>query len=123
MKAQIDKLTKQLKEAKERVEELEAELDACPKEKKAKVVKQVGVPEEEHTKLKVKCYEQEKQIEKMEDDYALLEQKCQMLMDKLKEKFSDSEMNQILDKIQLAPPPIRKKRKKKAYERLYDDAQ
>lgn len=46
-----------------------------------------------------------------------------MLMDKLKEKFSDQELGEILTKIELAPPPIRKKRKKKAYERLYDDAQ
>jgi len=123
MQATIDKLTKQIAELTAKVNELEEELHAHPKEKKAKVVKQIGVPEEEHTKLKVKCYEQEQQIEKMEDEYALLEQKCNMLMEKLREKFSDAEMGGILDKIKLSAPPIKKKRKKKAYERLYDDAQ
>lgn len=122
MQAKIDKLTKQLEEAQERIADLEESLGS-PSEKKTKVVKQVGVPAEEHTALKVKLYETEQKLEKLEDEYALLEQKVQMLMDKLKEKFSDSEMSQILAKIQLAPPPIRKKRKKKAYERLYDDAQ
>jgi len=121
MQAKIKKLEKELEEANARIAELEENVPAS--EKKAKVVKQVGVPHEEHTALKVKLYETEQKLEKLEDDYALLEQKVQMLMDKLKEKFSDAEMSQILTKIQLAPPPIRKKRKKKAYERLYDDAQ
>jgi predicted nucleic acid-binding Zn-ribbon protein len=119
----IDKLKKQLEEAKAKIDDLEEALAGEPKAGKTKVVKQVGVPEEEHTKLKIKCHELEQLVEKMTDEYALLEQKVQMLMDKLKEKFSDAELGEILEKIALAPPPIKKRRKKKAYERLYDDAQ
>jgi len=123
LQKQIDKLTKQLAEQTARADELQESLDGEPKEKKQKVVKQIGVPEEEHTKLKIKLHETEELYENLQDEYAKLEQKVQMLMAKLKEKFSDDEMGEILDTIKLAPPPIRKKRKKKAYQRLYDDAQ
>jgi len=118
------KLQNKLEKSEERCHELEQELgQASNKGPKQKVVKQVGVPEDEHKALKAKCYELEIQMETMEDEYAKLEQKCAMLMEKLREKFSDGEMGEILTRIKLSAPPVRKKRKKKAYERLYDDAQ
>mmetsp|Transcript_92739 Transcript_92739/g.145657 ORF Transcript_92739/g.145657 Transcript_92739/m.145657 type:complete len:1197 (+) Transcript_92739:159-3749(+) len=119
---ELDKLREQLKEANLEIKGLREGGD--DKKPKQKVVKQVGVPEEDFSRLQLKCDEQEKEIERLETDMAALEQKCSMLMEKLKDKFTDAEIANIVEKIKLAPPPKPKKeRKKKAYERLYDDAQ
>jgi hypothetical protein len=122
---EIEKLKQQLKAAKEELKELRAaQNEPTEVTPKTKVIKQVGVPEEEVSKLRVQIHEQGVEIERLEEELAKMEQKCDMLLAKLKDKFSDAEIEAIVETIRLAPPPKPKKaRKKKAFERLYDDAQ
>mmetsp|Transcript_64059 Transcript_64059/g.111651 ORF Transcript_64059/g.111651 Transcript_64059/m.111651 type:complete len:1175 (+) Transcript_64059:78-3602(+) len=129
---------KQVQELQAEVARLEAELEAVNGEgdtsveyveqkHKKKKVKQVEEtpeePQEKGGKWKRKYDELEVQYGDLEDEYTKLEQKVTGLLDKLKEKMSDDEVQETLTRIKLAPPPPKKKRKKKAYERLYDDAQ
>eukprot|EP00928_Gymnodinium_smaydae_P035728 TRINITY_DN25096_c0_g1_i1.p1 TRINITY_DN25096_c0_g1~~TRINITY_DN25096_c0_g1_i1.p1 ORF type:complete len:1066 (-),score=289.96 TRINITY_DN25096_c0_g1_i1:153-3350(-) len=77
---------------------------------------------EQLSELMTKYGELERQYEDVQHEKDVLDQKVQGLLAKLRERMSDSELKEALQEIDLKPPPPRRKRKRNAFERLYDDA-
>lgn len=102
-------------------EELKGKSEVDPEAASKKTKSVCDIDKDE--KWKQKFLEMEVKHDDLAHEYAILEQKVQMLLEKLKEKCGDDEVGHVLMKIKLTAPPPKKARKKKAFERLYDDAQ
>jgi len=74
-------------------------------------------------KWKNKYEDLQEKCTELQDENDKLDQKVSMLEQKLREKCGDDVLQETLKKIDLTPVRLNKYRKKKAYERLYDDAQ
>eukprot|EP00933_Yihiella_yeosuensis_P025328 TRINITY_DN19676_c0_g1_i1.p1 TRINITY_DN19676_c0_g1~~TRINITY_DN19676_c0_g1_i1.p1 ORF type:complete len:1163 (+),score=275.96 TRINITY_DN19676_c0_g1_i1:41-3529(+) len=72
-------------------------------------------------KAKLSAMEEEK--EEMDHENAKLKQQVAILIDKLRQIGGDQAVKEVAMQIKLTPAPMKKRKKKKAFERLYEDAQ
>jgi len=94
-----------------------------PKKQKApKQVVYVADPGQEDEKWKAKCKELQDQYEEALQDKEQLEHQVRLLLDKIKKIGGAEAVAEIMAEIKLDKIPPRKKRKLKAWERLYEDA-
>jgi len=126
-----DALKEKLNEMKEEMDRLKAELEACQQElaqmkKDAKKgAKNDGNLEDELMKAKQWQYKYEELLKLYEAAQAKimdLEDKINLLIDKLRHYGGDAAVAATLAEIGLEAPTRKREKKKKAWERLYDDA-
>jgi len=67
--------------------------------------------------------ELQERVEELEHENESLREQVRMLHDKLKEVGGKEAVQEVMERIKLTVPTSRKKRKQKAFERLYEDAQ
>jgi len=119
----IERLKAQLRELKRAKKEVPVEVEQKPP------VRREPVPEEpveqevvaKGTRWKAKCVELEERCESLQEDKERLEAENASLIAALKENCSEEEVKHVMGKIKAEAP--QQQRKKKAFERLYDDAQ
>eukprot|EP00927_Polykrikos_kofoidii_P054043 TRINITY_DN48529_c0_g1_i1.p1 TRINITY_DN48529_c0_g1~~TRINITY_DN48529_c0_g1_i1.p1 ORF type:complete len:1145 (-),score=213.11 TRINITY_DN48529_c0_g1_i1:157-3303(-) len=115
--AEIDRLTIELEEAKKKIFEYEQE---------AKARKLAAGADQDEA---MQAYKWKQKYEEILEKYTALvqahealEEKVLLLIEKLRKYGGDAAVNETLAEIKLVPPPGKKARKKKAWERLWDDA-
>eukprot|EP00927_Polykrikos_kofoidii_P028124 TRINITY_DN24609_c0_g1_i1.p1 TRINITY_DN24609_c0_g1~~TRINITY_DN24609_c0_g1_i1.p1 ORF type:complete len:1123 (+),score=229.05 TRINITY_DN24609_c0_g1_i1:103-3471(+) len=118
---EIERLKAQLRELGKTVDASEEGAVAKKKVKKTKVDDEQD--ENKIAKLKAKLDEMQTAFDDMTQERDSLEQKIEGLMAKLKDVCSPEELKETLEKIDLDPTQLKRKRKKNCFERLYDDAQ
>lgn len=77
---------------------------------------------DEARKWRLKYEELLEKFENLDAEHEALEHKVKILLEKLRKYGGDEAVRETLAEIKLDPPPARKKVKKKAWERLYEDA-
>jgi uncharacterized coiled-coil protein SlyX len=122
MQGTIDKLRAELEDANQAVAEASGEHDE-KKGKNKKKKEENSAAEHDFVELKQKYDVLMDQHDDLQLEYEKLEQKIAMLVEKLKETGGQEVVADTLARIRLSAPAPKKKKRVKAYQRLYDDAQ
>jgi len=117
LKAKIESLKQELADMQEALDAAKAKK---PKEK-APVVDHSE--EEKAAKWKQKYHELQDQHDELQHEFDKAQQQIRMLLAKVKQLGGAEAVQELMHEIKLTAPPPKKQRKKKAYERLYEDAQ
>lgn len=122
----IQKVTAKFEKREKELEDELAELRAQLGSKKTKVKPEAPVDHSDDNKdmkWRLKFEDLEEKHDALQTEYEKLEHHTRLLMKKLEELGGKEAVQETLLKIKLSAPPVKKKRKEKAYERLYRDAQ
>ncbi|CAE8614390.1 unnamed protein product [Polarella glacialis] len=128
VKEAIAKMSKQFEK---KIKEQEAEIARLREElagstgggvKKARPVKEVADAGDQED-WKAKCSQFEDEKEDLQHEVDKQAQQIGILIDKLRQLGGDAAVQEVAHRIKLTAPPPKKQRKKKAFERLYEDAQ
>jgi len=124
LQLKLDEKKAEIAALKEQIEELEARLKQYEKDMRDQDAANMR-GEEELRNAKMWNFKYEEAMEKLkaaEEKYAILEQKVALLLEKLKHYGGEKAVTEALAEIKLEAIPVRRQRKKKAWERLYEDA-
>eukprot|EP00929_Paragymnodinium_shiwhaense_P056191 TRINITY_DN28128_c0_g1_i1.p1 TRINITY_DN28128_c0_g1~~TRINITY_DN28128_c0_g1_i1.p1 ORF type:complete len:1212 (+),score=387.42 TRINITY_DN28128_c0_g1_i1:164-3799(+) len=124
MKKKIDRLEAELEQANADLEDARAKIKAMEKEAKEReaALAAMGGEGMQAYQWKQKYEDLLKKYEDLMTRYEALEHKVHLLLDKLRQYGGESAVSATLEQIQLDPPPGKKGRKLKAWERLWNDA-
>mmetsp|Transcript_140628 Transcript_140628/g.357143 ORF Transcript_140628/g.357143 Transcript_140628/m.357143 type:complete len:1132 (-) Transcript_140628:75-3470(-) len=121
--AEIERLEALLAKKKEKKEPVpQEEPEKKPKVKKEFVMVE-GDGEEKAKEWKRKHDELQEKYDDLEHEYEKLQHQCRLLLDKIKKYGGEEALAEVMREVKITALPPRKKRKKKAWERLYEDAQ
>lgn len=115
----LRELLENLKQKKEKVVEEEPE----KKQKKAKENVVVAGDSDKAKEWKQKHDDLQEKYDDLEHEYEKLQNQIRILLEKIKKYGGEAALAEVMAEVKITAMPPRKQRKKKAWERLYEDAQ